>query len=292
MNDILRQMAEIHGAGDESNRDQDVRELVQELALYGLSMSGFFRKAAFVGGTALRLFHGLDRFSEDLDFMLTDDRNFNIDDYLPELEKRLYAFGVTFDVSKDERTNPEIEAATLNSDSEELYLTFYSEDDYSETIYRTQLTRIKIEISKFVSEKAEIEVRTKNMPYPHEVVLFDEPTLFAGKIHALLCRGWKTRVKGRDLYDFLFYARSGVAFNLGFLNDKLKHSGHSNVDLTHMEVIELLKNRFEEIDYESAKNDVRRFLKIEDRHNLDKWCPELFTGFAVELVSQDQIVFP
>ena len=292
MNDILRQMAEMHDTNDGSNRDQVVRELVQELVLYGLSMSGLFRRVAFVGDTALRLFHGLERFSEDLDFMVTDPRPFEIDDYLPELKDKLCAFGVTFNVSKDDRANPEIEAATVKGNSKELYLTFLSEDDYSKGIYKTELTRIKIEVSKFFSERAEVEAKTRTMPFPHEVVLCDEPTLFAGKMHALLCRNWKSRIKGRDLYDFLFYAKRGTPFNLGFLNDKLIHSGHSDEDLTHVEVIELLKRRFEEIDYESAKNDVRRFLQKEERGSLDSWCPDLFIKFADELESQDQIVFP
>lgn len=292
MNDILRQLAEIHDTGNTNQREFIIREVVQELVLYGLSMSGFFKKAAFVGGTALRLFHGLDRFSEDLDFVLTNNRNFNINDYLPELRKRLSAFRVTFEITEEDRENPDIAAAMVKTNTKELYLTLFSEDDVYNNIYKTKLTRIKIEVSTFVSENTGIEAKTKIMPYPHEVILCDEPTLFAGKIHALLCRGWKTRVKGRDLYDFLFYAKRGTAFNLGFLNDKLIHSGHSDKGMTHVEAIESLKKRFEEIDYESAKRDVGRFLLNRDVDDLDSWCPDLFIKYTDELVSQDQIVFP
>ncbi|MBO6286359.1 MAG: nucleotidyl transferase AbiEii/AbiGii toxin family protein, partial [Bacilli bacterium] len=58
-------------------RENAIKEIIQEIALAGLSRGGFFDKAAFYGGTCLRIFHGLDRFSEDLDFaLLSKDPNF------------------------------------------------------------------------------------------------------------------------------------------------------------------------------------------------------------------------
>ncbi|VAW76979.1 FIG00678143: hypothetical protein, partial [hydrothermal vent metagenome] len=70
---------------------------MQEIALLGLWRGKFFEKAAFYGGTALRILYGLDRFSEDLDFSLRAPmRGFELDKYSPALEKELRAFG--FDV--------------------------------------------------------------------------------------------------------------------------------------------------------------------------------------------------
>ncbi len=66
------------------DRKNAMKEIMQEIVLCGLSRAGFFKKAAFYGGTALRIFYGLDRFSEDLDFSLeTADPAFDLSAYFP-----------------------------------------------------------------------------------------------------------------------------------------------------------------------------------------------------------------
>ncbi len=291
MKTMLRQMVSSFEATELVDRKLAIREVLQELILYGLSKAGFFDKAAFVGGTALRIFHGLRRFSEDLDFMVTEPVSIDFNDYIPEMKRQLSVVGIEVEVSEEERSNPDLVAGMVKGNTKELYLYMYSEDDLVRSIYKKELVRVKIEISTQYSDKAKKKIWMKNMPYPYSVTLFDLPTLFAGKIHAVLCRGWEGRIKGRDLYDFLFYANRGSTFNLGFLNDKFRMSGYSERDLTHEEVIERLVERFSTLDYESARKDAVRFIRGKQIWSINQWCPELFIEVAKELVCEDEYRF-
>lgn len=76
---ILEKMISRYETSTETERDHAIREVLQELTLYSLSKTDFFNRASFMGGTALRILHGLDRFSEDLHFILkTADPEFSI----------------------------------------------------------------------------------------------------------------------------------------------------------------------------------------------------------------------
>ena len=283
MNDIFDELIESYDTSDKDKRDQIIREVIQELIIYGLSQAGFFKKAAFVGGTSLRLFHGLDRFSEDLDFMLMGPVAFDINDYFPILEERLSAFGVKFNAKEKKREGSKIAAGEVSALSKELYLSFFSEDDFSKGIYKTQLTKIKMEIDTDPAERATYERIMKVKPFIHEVTICDKETLFAGKMHAILFRNWGKRVKGRDLYDFLFYASEGTPFNIDFLNEKIKKSGYSDRDLTFEEISDMLRKRFSEIDYNSARRDVMPYVDTVTKEEVKKWCPELFIQMARSL---------
>ena len=290
MNDMLKQIIDSYDTKNLTDKKLVIREVLQEMVLYGLSRAGFFDKFAFTGGTALRLFYGLRRFSEDLDFMAIEPAEIDFNDYLSELKKQVSFLGIDIEVIEEQRSNPKMVAGLIKGNTKELYLSLFSDDEDSERIYRTELTRVKIEISTDYSKKANTKVWMKTMPYPYTVTLFDLPTLFAGKIHAVLCREWKNRVKGRDLYDFLFYATRGGHFNLGFLNDKFRMSGYSDRDLTHEEVIDRLIERFSNIDFESARSDAIRFVRGNQIWNLDQWTPELFIEIAKDLVSEDELI--
>ena len=283
MNDIFDELIESYDTSDKDKRDQIIREVIQELIIYGLSQAGFFKKAAFVGGTSLRLFHGPDRFSEDLDFMLMGPVAFDINDYFPILEERLSAFGVKFNAKEKKREGSKIAAGEVSALSKELYLSFFSEDDFSKGIYKTQLTKIKMEIDTDPAERATYERIMKVKPFIHEVTICDKETLFAGKMHAILFRNWGKRVKGRDLYDFLFYASEGTPFNIDFLNEKIKKSGYSDRDLTFEEISNMLRKRFSEIDYNSARRDVMPYVDTVTKEEVKKWCPELFIQMAGSL---------
>ena len=280
MNDMLAEMIKSYDTTNKDTRDQIIREVIQELIIYGLSQAGMFRKAAFVGGTSLRLFHGLDRFSEDLDFMLMGPVEFDINDYLPILEDRLSAFGISFQATEKKREGSKIAAGEVKAHTKELYLSFFEEDEYSKNIYKTQMTKIKIEVDTDPADKAVFERLLVLRPYIHEVTICDKGTLFAGKMHALLYRKWGNRVKGRDLYDFIFYASEGIPFNIDFLNEKIKKSGFSDKDLVFEEIIEMLKGRFSELNYDSARRDVLPYVSDEMKNEVKKWSPELFIQIA------------
>ena len=290
MNDMLEQLLDDYSEAPQLEREQAIREVIQELVLYGLSSAGFFNKAAFIGGTALRIFHGLKRYSEDLDFMLMQPGDFDFNDYLPLVRQRLSVFGLNLEVKEKERKNPDIIAGLAVANTKELCLAIYSEDEYSKSIYRTQTTKVKIEIGKHMSDKAGYKGVVKTKPFIHPVTLCDMPTLFAGKIHAILFRKHWGKVKGRDLFDFAFYVRRNTPFNLDFLNDKMKSSSGSENEMIFDDVVIMLKDRFKSIDYELAKADVKPFLDEGEVRELDYWGPDYFIKLTEEISCQGEFV--
>ena len=290
MNDMLEQLLDDYSGAPQSKREQAIREVVQELVLYGLSSAGFFNKVAFIGGTALRIFHGLKRYSEDLDFMLMQPGDFNFNDYLPLVRQRLSVFGLNLEVKEKERKNSDIIAGLAVANTKELYLIIYSEDEYSKSIYRTQTTKVKIEIGKHFSDRAGYKSVVKTKPFIHAVTLCDLPTLFAGKIHAILFRKHWGKVKGRDLFDFSFYVRRHIPFNLDFLNDKIKTSNESENEMIFDDVVMMLKDRFKSIDYELAKADVLPFLNDDEVRELDYWGPDFFIKLTEDISCQGELI--
>ena len=290
MNDMLQQLLDDYSGVPQPKREQAIREVVQELVIYGLSSAGFFNKAAFIGGTALRIFHGLKRYSEDLDFMLMQSGDFDFNDYLPLVRQRLSVFGLKLEVKEKERKNSDIIAGLAVANTKELYLIIYSEDQYSESIYRTQTTKVKIEIGKHISDRVGYKGVVKTKPFIHAVTLCDMPTLFAGKIHAILFRKHRGKIKGRDLFDFVFYVRRNIPFNLDFLNDKMKSSNGPENEMIFDDVVIMLKDRFKSIDYELAKADVKPFLNDDEVRELDYWGPDYFIKLTEEISCQGEFI--
>ncbi|MBR7091441.1 MAG: nucleotidyl transferase AbiEii/AbiGii toxin family protein, partial [Clostridia bacterium] len=205
MQTIFEQMLSKYEIKTLDDRKNAIKEVIQEVVLCGLSRAGFFSEVAFYGGTALRIFYGLDRFSEDLDFsLLTTNRDFSLDKYLAVLENEVKALGLNLKIEVKEKTKQsDIKSAFLKSNTKEMLLYFYN---VQEPIHHMDEIKIKFEIDTNPPSDANFEYKFGLMPYPYEVRLYDMPSLFAGKIHAVLCRAWKSgRVKGRDLYDYIFY---------------------------------------------------------------------------------------
>ena len=255
-----------------------IKEIMQEIVLCGLSRAGFFRKAAFYGGTALRIFYGLDRFSEDLDFSLVSkDLDFDFSQYFPYLERELQAYGIMVYIhKKDKSSDSNISSAFLKGNTREQILLFYADERLAGTIAPNEAIKIKLEVDVNPPDGATYESLFRMLPSPYSVRLYDQPSLFAGKLHAVICRAWRNRVKGRDLYDYVFYMSRGTKVNLSHLKARLVESGaidgNSVFDIDVLR--SLLCERFDSIDYASAKEDVRSF--ISDPTSLDVWCPEFF----------------
>ena len=112
------------------------------------------------------------------------------------------------------------------------------------------------------------------------------PSLFAGKIHAVICRAWKSRVKGRDLYDYIFYLSRNAKVNLPHLRARLVDSGFlDEAEPFDLETLKgILNKRFDEIDYASAKEDVRSFIR--DKASLDLWSANFFKQMTEQLEGQ------
>ena len=285
MNAVIEQMLKPYEAQTLYDKENAIKEVVQEIVLCGLSRAGFFQPAAFYGGTALRIFYGLDRFSEDLDFSLkAPDVNFDLAAYLPTLEKEVRSYGLNFKIeTKEKSVDSAVKSAFLKGNTKEHILMFYADERLAPSIAASKLIKVKFEVDANPPAFATFERKYRLLPIPYEINLYDMPSLFAGKIHAVICRSWKTRVKGRDLYDFVFYLSRGTSVNLRHLGARLAQSDFIEADKTISlnDVKNLLHTRFEQIDFEQAKQDVLPFIRNPD--TLALWSADFFKGITESL---------
>ena len=255
---------------------QAFREIMQEITLAGLQRSGFFEHAAFYGGTALRIFHGLDRFSEDLDFsLLRKDGRFSLSPYLKGVTEEFAAMGIhvtTMEKRKAKETH--VDSAFLKTD------TLWAELELKDILPEMHVTgqiqiRIKIEIDKAPPPGFATEDRLLLKPFSFYVRCYQLPDLFAGKMHALLFRKWKKRVKGRDWYDMEWYIRKGIRLHMThFLNRAIDSGDLTSDSLSRAGFLELLAEKIKTTSISSAKEDVERF--VQDDGRLSIWSTEYF----------------
>lgn len=228
MNTLVEQIIQSYKAQNIYDQKNAMKEVIQEIALCELSRAGFFSKAAFYGGTELKIFYGLDRFSKDLDFSLMHaDAIFKIQAFFPALEKAVQAYGLNVVIDDKEKTSAtNIQSAFLKGNTKEHLLKFYSADTMFSEVSSRELTKIKFELDVNPPDFATFERKYRLKPVPYEVNLYDESSLFAGKLHAVIGSAWKNRIKGRDLYDYVFYLGKGAQFNRKHLRARLIQSGH------------------------------------------------------------------
>lgn len=285
MNSIIEDMLNQYQAENIEDQKNAIKEIMQEIVLSGLARAGFFKEAAFYGGTALRIFYGLDRFSEDLDFsLIAPNESFDLTNYFPVLEKEIKSYGLNMEIrEKIKAKDSNIKSAFLKGNTLEHMLLFYANEDIAGGIAKNESLKIKFEIDTNPPSNATFETRYSLRPTPYEIQLYDLPSLFAGKIHAVLCRAWKSRIKGRDLYDYVFYLSKGASVNIEHLKSRLVQSDAypEDKELTIDIVKELLVERFATIDYDQAKDDVRQFIK--DPKVLDIWSAEFFCQITKQL---------
>lgn len=288
MQQVLNQMLSKYKINNIEDKKNAIKEVVQEIVLCGLSRGGFFKEAAFYGGTALRIFYNLDRFSEDLDFSLvTQDPNFDLTKYFPYIENETRSLGLDFSVQeKIKSIDSNIKSAFLKGNTKEHIMTFYENGDDTKFISKDELIRIKFEVDINPPVGATYETKFGLLPSPYQVKLYDLPSLFTGKIHACLCRNWKSRVKGRDFYDYVFFLSIGAKVNLQNLKAKLIQSKFvdEKYDLTIDNLKSLLNERFDNLNVEQAKQDVLPFVK--DKTKLDIWSVEFFKEITKNLKAQ------
>ncbi len=259
-----------------------LHEIIQEIALLGLFRSGFFSKAAFYGGTALRIFYGLDRFSEDLDFsLLNPDPNFEFRNYTKYVQEELGAYGFKMNVEeKKKKTDMAVRSAFIKGNTIINFMKIESISLPVKGINENEKLKIKLEIDTDPPPGAEYEVKYQLDPIPYSVKLFSLPSLFAGKVHAVLCRSWKNRVKGRDFYDYLWYLSNNVELDLDHLANRMKQTGHLNEseELSKSKLKRKLEDRFSTIDFQQARNDVLPF--ISNPRKLQLWSEDFFNSLT------------
>ncbi len=285
MNNIINQMIskyEIKNTNDEINA---LKEIIQEIVLSSLSRGKFFDEAAFYGGSALRIFYNLDRFSEDLDFaLISSNNNFDLNKYFVYIEKELKAYGLNLEIdSKNKKLDSNIESAFVKGDTLKLILKFFPNEQNHKYNYILKDIKIKFEVDINPAKGATYEDKYKLLPSPHQIKLYDKESLFAGKIHAILCRNWKTRTKGRDLYDYIFFLSNSTKVNIELIKNKLIASNYidPNCDFNINLLKELLIKKFNEIDYKEAKEDIMPFIK--DVNSLNLWNKEFFINITENL---------
>jgi|SRR5574344_1820827 predicted nucleotidyltransferase component of viral defense system len=278
MEQIINQMLAKYEINNNEDRVNALKEVIQEAVLCGLSRAGFFKEVAFYGGTALRIFYGLDRFSEDLDFsLMKPNLEFDMSKYFSVLEQELQSLGLSLKIEEKVKSpNSTIRSAFLKGSTKENILTFYSNNGAIGNIGAKDLIKVKFEVDVNPPEYATYEMKYGLLPSPYQVRLYDSPSLFAGKLHAVICRAWKNRIKGRDLYDYLFYLSRGTKVNLSHLKARLVESNYiqEEYDLSIETLKGLLTDRFDTIDFNQAKDDVLPFIR--DKKSLDVWSKEFF----------------
>ncbi len=283
MQTVLQQMLGNYKTNTTEDKKNALKEVVQEVALCGLSRAGFFKHAAFYGGTALRIFYGLDRFSEDLDFSLVmPNPDFQLNRYFSGVESELAALGLKFSIEEKQKTvDSAIKSAFLKGNTKEHILNIY--DIQNIGINPDEIIKIKFEVDTNPPAFAQFENKYRLQPSPYQVKLYDMSSLFAGKIHAVICRSWKNRVKGRDLYDYVFYLLRQAKVNLSHLQARLEDSGTlpENEVFSRETLLKMLQERFETIDFEQAKQDILPFIVNPDK--LDLWSKDFFMDITNNL---------
>lgn len=255
-----------------------LREVLQSIVLIGLSRGGFFNKASFYGGTALRIFYGLNRYSEDLDFTLKEkDKNFNLEPYLKYVKEVALSYGLELEVTtKIKQVDTPIESAFAKLNTYQTFINLKFDANMSNRLHKDEVVKVKFEVDCNPALGFKTESRWVDLPEFASISVLDESSLFAGKLHAILCRTYKNNVKGRDYYDFLFYISKRVSPNLEYLKNKLIDTGTINEDDDfNMEILkEMLLEKFNSIDFNQVKIDASKFLfKNED---LSFYSKELF----------------
>lgn len=291
MHSAIQSMIETYQCKTIDDYTHALNEIVQEVALLGLYRGGFFNTAAFYGGTALRIFHGLDRFSEDLDFsLLSPDSHFDLSEYTQAIRDELGAYGLEMTVTEKIKRNESAVRSAFNKGGTQIHLLKISSiTPPVQGVHPDAKITVKLEVDIDPPAGAGYEIKYQLLPVPYHVRLFTQPCLFAGKVHAILCRGWKSRVKERDFYDYTWYLAKGIPLDIRHLANRMIQSGH----LTSGEILDesvlhrRLNERFSNVDFKQAKNDVRPFIK--DLDSLQLWSKEFFTSVTEEKLKIERI---
>ncbi len=244
------------------------QEVMQKIALAGLSRGGFFKHAAFYGGTCLRLFHQLPRYSEDMDFTLREkNSDIHLEDFFPYIIEEFHLAGHEVVIQKkDKKTFGRVESAFLKENTEVFDIKFQTK----------KTVKVKIEMDTDPPLGFETEYLPLSRPYPFVVRCVALSDLYAGKMHALLYRNWKTRVKGRDWYDFQWYVANRVPLNFEHLQKRIREFNDENI--TKERFMEMLHEKLSTTDMEAVKQDVRGF--IFNQRDIEIWSNDYFLKLA------------
>ena len=258
MNEIYNLMLSAYEQTTEQQKRNATFEVNQQIILAGLYNGGFFDEAAFYGGTCLRIFHGLQRFSEDMDFSLL-------------APNKAFDFSRKVEITKkDKKAFCKVESAFLKDNTDVYDVTFQTEKS----------VKIKIEVDTQPPLKFDTEQKLLLLPKSFMVRCYTLPNLFAGKMHALLYRTWKNRVKGRDWYDFEWYIRHNTPLNFNHLHERTLQFDQE--DISKELFVEKLNQRLSTADINQVKADVLPFVR--NPKELDIWSNDYFLQLASKMI--------
>lgn len=268
---------------DASEQENALQEILQCMVLASLSRAGLFTEAIFHGGTCLRILFGIARFSEDLDFLLKKpDPGFRWKKYLDAVRKDAEMEGIRFETAEKEQAEATVRKAWLKTDSIGTELIFTSPFPRM----KQRKIRIKLEVDTNPPEGSGIETHFLSFPATAPVTTQDLPSAFATKSHALLCRNY---TKGRDWYDFLWFANRRIKPRLDVLSNALLQQGQwagTRVDVDKAWYLAELRNSVAKTDWTRAIEDIRRFITRREQVGLDHWNTEFFL-YMVEKMERE-----
>ena len=267
-NEIYDNMLSAYGATTEQERRNAIFEVNQQVILAGLYNGGFFDMAAFYGGTCLRIFQGLQRFSEDMDFsLLAPDDKFDFTKYFQPIIDEFAIVGREVEIKKkDKKSFGKVESAFLKDNT----------DVYDVSFQTDKSIKIKIEVDTQPPLNFRTEQKLLLQPHSFMTRCFTLPDLFAGKMHALVYRGWKNRVKGRDWNDFEWYVRHNVPLDFAHLAERVRQ--FNNEEIGREAFMAQLKDRLASANINQVKNDVLPFVR--NPKELDIWSNDYFVQLA------------
>lgn len=270
---VFEEMLSKYKRSDGSTSRNAEQEVMQLITLAGLHRGGFFQHAAFYGGTCLRIFHQLPRFSEDMDFsLIKKDCVVHLEEFFPAIIEEFHLSGYEVDiVKKEKKLFGRVESAFLKENTEAYDIKFQTK----------KTTKVKIELDIDPPMAFQTENLSLVNPYVFMTRCYTLPCLYAGKMNALVYRKWKTRIKGRDWYDFDWYVRNQVPLDFHHLQERIRE--FEGEDISKEQFMVLLRERLASVDMENVKADVVNF--IDDAHEIDHWTNDYF------LILSDHIIF-
>ena len=279
--DVIQERLQEYTIRSKVDEENAFKEISQEIALAGLARAKFFNLAAFQGGTCLRIIHGLKRFSEDLDFILMKpDLDFQWEPFLKAITVEFHSFGLSLEALDRSKASDPVKKAFLKEDSFGQVLKL----KYLRNRSNVQKVVIKLEIDTNPPKESNFETHFLAYPYSFSLATQDQPSLFAGKCHALLCRQYE---KGRDWFDFLWYIQKKIKLNQHFLKNALKQCGpyqETDIPMSNEWILEELQKKIQTVNWTRVINDVEKFVRAEQFESLQLWNADFFEYHRLKLV--------
>lgn len=206
-----------YGGLDAETRRNALKEELQYYVLNFICYHTEYKSWIMYGGSALRIIHGLDRMSVDLDFEIS---HAVTEEFLEELKKEIEKhFLNTYGAGTDFMT------AKITT-GRGLLLKFHVGEELSFG-HSSKQVHVKIDLNHFVASETVTERRPINRDQLSFVIItYNMSALMASKLAAIFLRGTRGvgeavyQEKGRDIYDLLWYMGKKVVPDFDYLTAK------------------------------------------------------------------------